>query len=183
MLSKFGAQCTRKAFTLSGSSSKDSYKRGLSSYFVYLWKTEKRADIQKRSFLFRKHPVRVRNISKCITIRRQTNMAPIMARSTTPWLSATSQYVQVNLFLAFWIRKKRNFNVIFLSTLLNCASFSSDRLHTKGKLALLKLNFETAVLEQLKTCRFAFNCPNTRVTCFMIESYGECTDVKCYFFR
>ena len=102
-------------------------------------------------------------------------MAPArtITSSTTQWRSATSQYVQVNLYLVFWIGKKSNFNVIFLSTLLNCASFSSDRLHTKGKLRfnLLKLNFQTAVLELLesKTCRFVINCPNTRATCFIIE--------------
>ena len=59
----------------------------------------------------------------------------------------------------------------FLSAVLNYASFSFVRLHTKGKLALLnqlKLNFKTAVLELLKTYWFAFNYPNIRVTCFII---------------
>lgn len=189
MLSKFGALFSRKAFA----SHKLHWQ--LAGFFsLYLRKTERRAVTQKRSVLIRrrKHLVRARNISKCTTtIRRQTNMAPTMPRSTTRWLLATFQFVQVSLFSVFESERNKISMLFFLSTLLNCAFLSFCRLYTKGKLALLKLNFKTAVLELSKTYRFAFTCPNTRVTCFIIKCLfvivrsvrqkGEYTDLKFYF--
>jgi len=109
MLSKFGAQFSRKAFI----SSKTSHKLRC-SLTVFFKNPKRKADTQKGSVRFRKrkHPVRARNISKCITMQKQTNMAATITSLTTQWRSATSQYVQVGFESE---RNKNKNSMLFLS--------------------------------------------------------------------
>ena len=97
-----GAQFSRKAFTLQTDFIVDFTQ--ISLVTVFCEKLKGRPIYKSDQFIpEKKLPVAARNISKCITIRKQTNMAPArtITSSTTQWPSATSQYVQVNLTLLF----------------------------------------------------------------------------------